>query len=140
MIARLSRILPLIIILAVVAAVVYIIMSFRYSSNHAKLMLIKVFTWLNIALAAVFLVITLYAVFEGNQGVLELTGSCLIIALVALAVTRICNAVFKKNHPNFGQVTSQATIVNPSLAARFGEAFKQALQEALKDTFSKGNK
>ena len=136
MIARLSRIIPFVIILAVLAGVLYVIMSFRYSSNHAKLLLIKIFTWLNIAFSVVFLLITLYALFEGNQGVVELTGSCLALALIALIVTRICNAIFKKNHPNFGQATSQATIVNPSVASRFAAAFKQALQEALKNTFT----
>ena len=34
--ARLSRIVPLLAVLAFIAAVVYIVMSFRYSSERAK--------------------------------------------------------------------------------------------------------
>ena len=134
---RLYRIIPLLILLAVIAAVVYVVMSFRYSSNHAKIALIKVFTVLNIVLSVLFLLITLYALFEQNDPVFELAGSCLITTLVGLAVTRICNYVFQKNHPNFTEDAATANFINPSLATRFGEAFKKAFGDALQETFRK---
>ena len=132
---RLYRIIPLLILLAVVAAVVYVIMSFRYSSDRAKATLITVFTWLCTALSVFFLLATLYAVFEHNDTVIELAGSCLATTLVGLGITRLCNHVFKKNHPRYGEEVAQATIINESITSRFAEAFRRAFGEALKDTF-----
>jgi len=133
---RLYRIIPLLILMAVVAAIVYVIMSFRYSSDRAKDALIRVFTWLTIVLSAFFALATLYAIFEDNTTVIELAGSCLATTLVGLVITRICNHVFRKNHPHYGEEVAQATIVNETITSRFAEAFKQALGQALKDTFT----
>ena len=132
---RLYRIIPLLILLAVVAAVVYVIMSFRYSSDRAKAALITVFTWLCSILSVFFALVTVYALFEHNTTVIELAGSCLATTLVGLVITRICNHVFKKNHPHYGEEVAQATIINESLSSRFAEAFKRAFGEAMKDTF-----
>ena len=132
---RLYRILPLLILLAVVAAVVYVIMSFRYSSDRAKATLITVFTWLTIALSIVFAIATIYAVFEQNGTVIELAGSLLATTLIGLGITRLCNHIFKKNHPHYGEEVAQATIVNESLSSRFAEAFKKAFGQAVKETF-----
>lgn len=137
---RLYRILPLILILAVIAIIVYFVLTWRYSSNKAKEVLIRVFTVITIALSVFFGIVTLYAVFEQNVPVIELTGSCLAIGLIGLLITRICNAVFRKHHPNFRVVTGKATIVNESLGAKFGKAFRKAFGEALKETFGRGKK
>ena len=134
---RLYRILPLLVVLAVVAVVVYLIMSFRYSSDKAKAALIKVFTWLCGILSIAFGVITVYALFEQNQPVVELVGSCLAVTLIGLVITRICNYIFKKNHPRYGEEVAQATIVNESITSRFGEAFRRAFGEALRETFKR---
>lgn len=134
---RLYRILPLLAVMALVAVVVYLIMSFRYSSEKAKAVLIKVFTWMCAVLSVAFGIITLYAVFEQNQPVIELAGSCLAVTLIGLVVTRLCDYIFKKNHPRYGEEVAQATIVNESIASRFGEAFRRAFGEALRDTFKR---
>ena len=135
--ARLSRIVPLLAVLAVIAAVVYVVMSFRYSSERAKATLIQVFTWLTGGLSVIFALVTIYALFEQNIPVIELFASFLGTTLVGLAITRICNAVFKRNHPHYGEDVARATIINESIASRFAEAFKRALGEALKDTFKR---
>ena len=44
MIARLSRIVPMLILLAVLAGIVYLVMAYRHSPNRAKEILIKMFT------------------------------------------------------------------------------------------------
>ena len=132
---RLYRIIPLLILLAVVAVLVYLIMSFRYSSDRAKAALIKVFTWLCGILSIFFTLVTVYALFEHNEPVIELAGSCLATTLVGLIITRICNHVFRKNHPHYGEQVAQATIINESISSRFAEAFKRAFGEAMKDTF-----
>lgn len=134
---RLYRIVPLLVLLAVVAAAVYVIMSFRYSSERAKAALIRVFTWLCAALSVVFALITAYALFERNEPVVELFGSCLAVTLAGLVITRVCNAVFRRNHPRYGEQVAQATIVNESLASRFGAAFRKALADALRETFKR---
>jgi hypothetical protein len=134
---RLYRILPLLVLLAVVAAVVYLIMSFRYSSERAKAALIRVFTWLCIILSVAFGIITLYALFEHNEPVIELFGSCLAVTVIGLVITRICNAVFRKNHPHYGEDVAKATIVNESISTRFAAAFRKAFSEAMRDTFKR---
>ena len=134
---RLYRILPLLVLMAVVAVVVYLIMSFRYSSDKAKAVLIKVFTWLCIVLSVAFGIVTIYALFEQNQPVIELAGSCLLVSVIGLVITRICNRVFRKNHPHYGEEVAQATIINESITSRFAEAFRRAFGEALRDTFKR---
>lgn len=134
---RLYRILPLLVILAVIAVVVYLIMSFRYSSDKAKAVLITVFTWLCAILSVFFGIVTAYALFEQNQPVIELAGSCLAVTLIGLGVTRLCNRVFRKNHPHYGEEVAQATIINESITSRFAEAFRRAFGEALRDTFKR---
>ncbi|MBR0404609.1 MAG: guanylate cyclase [Eggerthellaceae bacterium] len=137
---RLYRIIPLLILMAVVAAVVYVIMSFRYSSDRAKATLITVFTWLTIVLSVFFALATLYAIFEDNGTVIELAGSCLATTLVGLGVTRLCNHIFKKNHPHYGEEVAQATIINESISSRFADAFRRAFGEAVKETFDPNRK
>ena len=66
MIARLSRIVPLLIVLAVVAGIVYLVATYRYSPSRAKEILIKMFTWLTGILSAFFLLVTLYALLESD--------------------------------------------------------------------------
>ena len=132
---RLYRILPLLVLLAVVAVVVYLIMSFRYSSERAKATLITVFTWLCGILSVFLAIVPLYALLEQNQPVIELAGSCLAVTVIGLIVTRICNHIFRKNHPRYGEDVAKATIVNESISTRFAEAFRRAFGEALRDTF-----
>ena len=132
---RLYRILPLLAVMALVAVVVYLIMSFRYSSERAKATLITVFTWLCGILSVFLAIVTLYALLEQNQPVIELAGSCLAVTVIGLIVTRICNHIFRKNHPRYGEDVAKATIVNESISTRFAEAFRRAFGEALRDTF-----
>ncbi len=101
MIARLSRIVPLLILLAVVAGVVYLVVAYRHSPNRAKEILIKLFTALTGALSVFFLLVSAYAWFEHNDAVFDLAFSFLITVLVGLVVTRICRAVFLRHHPSY---------------------------------------
>lgn len=108
MIARLSRIIPLIIILAIVAAIVYLVATWSYSPNKAKEILIRVFTWFTGVLSIALAVICLYVLLDGNWAVFELTASFLATALIALGVTRICHAVFVRHHPNYKKKAQKA--------------------------------
>ena len=87
MVARLTRIIPLLLLLAFVAGVVYVVAAWRYSPARAKEILIKAFTVLNVALTAFFGLASLYALSESNGDVLDLT--------------RICRAVFLKHNPSY---------------------------------------
>ena len=134
---RLYRILPFLIPLAIIILVAYLIMSFRYTSEKAKVTLIRFLTWLFGILSVMLGLITAYALFEQNQPVIELFGSCVVITLIGLIVTRICNAIFRKNHPNYDEKVTKATIVNESITSRFTAAFRKAFTEALRDTFKR---
>lgn len=137
---RLYRILPLLLVLAAIAVVVYFVVSWTRSPSKAKEILIRVFTWITAVISIFFGLVTLYAVFEQNIPVIELAGSCLAVGLIGFAITRICNHVFKKRHPNFRVVAGKATIVNESLGTKFANAFRKAFGEALRETFTRGGR
>ena len=109
MVARLSRIVPLLIVLAVVAGLVYLVAAWRHSPNRGKEILIRLFTWLTGALSVVFLLISLYALLDGNALILDLGASFLVAALIGLGITRICRAVFVRNHPGWKQKPVRTT-------------------------------
>lgn len=101
MIARFTRIIPLLIVLAIVAAIIYLVATWRYSPNKAKEILLRVFTWFTGVLSILLALICGYVLLDGNKDVFELAVSFLITALVALGITRICHAVFIHHHPNW---------------------------------------
>lgn len=100
-IARVLQSVPLMIALVVLAVVVYLFVAWVKSPLRAKEILIKLFTVLTIVLSVVFGLASLYAFAESNVKVLEITGSFLVVALVALAITRICRWRFIRNHPQY---------------------------------------
>ena len=99
LLARLSRIVPLIIVLALVAGVVYVVAMFLYSPTKAKEILIKLFTFLMSVLSAFFALASLYALLEGNIDVLELTASFLLL----------CRRSFIKHNPNYRKKPEKAS-------------------------------
>lgn len=113
MIARLSRIVPLLIVLAVVAAIVYLVVAYRHSPNRAKEILIKLFTVITGALSAFFLLVCAYAWLEHNEPVFDLAFSFLLTALIGLAITRICRAVFLRHNPAYRIKPTKARRIGP---------------------------
>ena len=109
MIVRLYRILPLLVVLGIIAAIVYLVVMYRSSPSRAKEVLIIVFTWLTGVLSALFLLVTLYAWGERNAPVTDLALSLLITAGIALAITRICRAVFLRRHPEYRKKATKTT-------------------------------
>lgn len=109
MAARLTRIVPMLIILAVVAGIVYLVAAWRYSPNRGKEILIKLFTVVTGVISAFFGLATLYAWLEHNAPVFDLAFSFLVTGLVGLAVTRICRAVFVRHHPGWGKKPMRTT-------------------------------
>ena len=101
MVARLTRIIPLALLLAFIAGVVYVVASWRYSPARAKEILIKAFTVLNTVLAVFFGLASLYALSESNDAVMDLTLSFMVTALLALAITQNCRAVYLKHNPTY---------------------------------------
>ena len=111
LLARLSRIVPLLLIMAVVAIVIYLVVTYRHSPTRAKEVLIKVFTWLNVVIIAFFGLASLYALFESHAGVLDLALSFAIVGLVYLGITRWCNHVFLKHNPHYRDKRQAARVI-----------------------------
>lgn len=111
LVVRLLQSLPLIIFLAVLAGVIYVVVAWWKSPARAKEILIEVFTVLNIALSIFFALASAYALLENNNPVLELTVSFLIVALVALAITRICRWRFIKHNPHYAKKRQRAKLL-----------------------------
>ena len=99
--ARLYRLLPLLIALAVVAAIIYAFVSWKYTDTRAKELLIKIFLGINSVLSALFVLATLYAWAEGNMFVAEFFLTCAIMMIVLLAINVYCRQRFLHNHPNY---------------------------------------
>ena len=112
LIATLSRSIPLLIVLVLIAVGIYLFVSWRKSPMRAKEVLIKVFVVLCSALSIFFLLVTLYAIVDGNTPVTELAASCLLVSLVGLLVTFICRHRFKVHHPHYSkETTAKANVV-----------------------------
>lgn len=100
-IARILQSVPLVIALVVLAIVVYLFVAWLKSPLRAKEILIKMFTVITIVLSVIFGLASLYAFAESNVKVLEITGSFLVVALLALGITRLCRWRFVRNHPQY---------------------------------------
>lgn len=99
--ARLYRIAPLLIILAIIALAIYLVVSWKSTPARAKEVLIKIFIVLNGGLSALFLLATLYALLEGNLFVAEFFATCMATTLIVLSITFVCRFRFLKNNPNY---------------------------------------
>lgn len=99
--ARIFQSVPLMIALIVLAIVVYLFVAWLRSPLRAKEILIKMFTVITIVLSVAFILASLYAFMESNIKVLEVTGSFLIVSLLALGITRFCRWRFVRNHPQY---------------------------------------
>ena len=112
LIAGLTRSLPLLIALIVLAIVIYAVVSWRRTPTRAKEVMIKVFLVLCTAIAAFFALASIYAVIDGNEPVFELAISCAVVGVIGLIVTLICRYVFRKHHPHYVvEPTAKATPV-----------------------------
>ncbi|WP_236650750.1 guanylate cyclase [Adlercreutzia muris] len=101
LIARLSRVVPLVLLLAVAAGAIYLVVTYRHSPARAKEVLIAVFTWLCGVLSGFFALASVYAFFDGAPAVLDLTLSFLAVTLLGLGLTRFANYRFLKHNPSY---------------------------------------
>lgn len=108
--ARLSRVVPLLGILAALGIIVYLVASMRYTSPRAKEIVLKMFTWVFAAISIFFALACLYALIEHNIAVLELMATFMGTGLVGLGITRWCNHIFLKNNPSFRNKPAKATV------------------------------
>ena len=101
LIAGLSRSLPLVIALVILAIAIYFVVSWWKTPTRAKEIMIKVFLVVCSAISIAFLLISGYALLDGNMPVFELAISCAIVGIIGLLITLICRYVFRKNHPHY---------------------------------------
>lgn len=111
LLARLTRVVPLLLVMAVVAIVIYLVVTYRHSPTRAKEVLIKVFTWFNVVVIVFFGLVSLYALFESYKGVLDLAVSFAVVGLIGLGVTRWCNHVFLKHNPHYRNKRQSAQVI-----------------------------
>ena len=113
--ARLSRTIPLIVVMGLLAGVIYLVLKIRTSPNRAKEVLIKVCLWLYGIQTVLFLLLMLYALFENNVAVAELWAAFALVTFVAVVIALVCRWRFKKNHPNYkSEVTDPRAKVVPN--------------------------
>lgn len=107
--ARLSRVVPLLIVMAVAAGLIYVVVTYRHSPARAKEVLIKIFTWFNGVVVGFFALVSVYAFFDDAPAVLDLSLSFMIVGLVGLLITCIANWRFLKHNPNYRKKRLAAT-------------------------------
>ncbi|RKI97399.1 guanylate cyclase [bacterium D16-34] len=112
MLVRLSRIIPFLLVLAVLAAIIYLVMTYRHSPTRAKEILIKLFIGITSVTSVFFALMSLYAWFEHNDAVFDLAFSFLLTMLICLGVTLWCRAVFLKHHPEYRKKPQRAKRLN----------------------------
>ena len=118
MVARFTRILPLLVVMALVAAVIYVAVSWRSSPNRAKELLIRIFFGINGLICVFFGLAALYAFFESNSVAVELALSFFAMGAIGLVVTAICRAIFRQNHPHYRFMPVEAEVINPPIWQR----------------------
>lgn len=123
LVARLSRSIPLLIALVLLAVIIYFVVSWRSSPTRAKEVLIRVFTILCSALTVFFALASLYALADANQPVLELAISFAGVGAVGLIITLICRWRFKKNHPHYRLSMNAKATPQGSSPAKRSDAF-----------------
>lgn len=101
MLIRLYRVVPFLIVLAIIAFILYLVVGLRYSRPRAKEVILKLFTWLSIAVSVVFALASAYALFEQNEAVFDLMITFCLTGVVCLIITQICYAVFLKHYPDY---------------------------------------
>lgn len=107
--ARLSRVVPLLIVMAVAAGLIYVVVTYRHSPARAKEVLVKIFTWFNGIVVGFFALVSVYAFFDDAPAVLDLSLSFMIVGLVGLIITRLANWRFLAHNPNYRKKRFAAT-------------------------------
>lgn len=110
LVARLTRSVPLIIVLVILAVIIYFAVTYFRSKARAKEILIAVFTVICSVIIAFFGLVSLYALFEHNEPVLELAASFAGVGVVGLVITLICRHIFKKHNPHYRWKAEKARI------------------------------
>ena len=101
MLIRLYRSLPLVVILVILAIIIYLVMAQVRTPVRAKEVLIKVFTWISGIIIGFFGIVSLYALFERNNAVLDLSVGFMLVGVIALTITLLCRYLFRKHHPHY---------------------------------------
>ena len=107
---RLTRIVPFVIFLAILAVFIYLIARFRFPSARAKQIVIDFFTAICVVLCIGLAVITLLTVLDKNTFAVEIFGSFLAAAVLGLIVVRICNWSFLKKYPQYKHRPDEAFV------------------------------
>ncbi len=98
---RLYRLAPLAVILIVLAIVLYLVVTHLRTPARAKEVLIQVFTWLSAIIIGFFGIVSLYALFEHNDAVLDLSVGFMVVGVLSLGITLLCRYRFRKRHPHY---------------------------------------
>ena len=107
---RLTRIVPFVIFLAVLAVIIYLIARFRFPSARAKQIVIDFFTAICVVLCVALGFITLLTVLDSNAFAVEIFGSFLAAAVLGLIAVRICNWRFLKKYPQYKRKPNETFI------------------------------
>lgn len=133
---RMIRLIPLVVILLFIGLIIYLISQAKYSPNRAKLIVIKVFTWICLVLTGFFILCCLYAILDKNIAVLELFASFAAVPLFGLLITFICRIIFFKHHPEFKD-KAYKTNHNETYTSFWKKRIIKIIKDLIKNKFNK---
>ncbi len=99
--ARISRMVPVIVVLLVAMALVYAVIYITQGSARAKEVSLKVFWWICAVGSAISALTMLYAWFDGSDLMFDFAFCNLVVMLFAWAIDLLCAWRFKKNNPRY---------------------------------------
>ncbi len=100
-IARIYRIIPLIVVLALAAGIAYAVAARSNNGVRVTQVVLKAFWWLCAVGSAFFVLATLYALADGNAFAAELFISCAAVFAVGWVIDLLCAWRFRVHHPGF---------------------------------------
>ena len=119
-VARLTRLLPIIIGIVLAALALYVFVSIRYTPVKAKEVLIKVFTVFFGVTTIFFILATIYAALDSTRPeAVELMLTFLLPFAFGLALTLVFRAIFLHNHPAYKLRPVRTQTIKEPLWKRF---------------------
>lgn len=101
LLARLYRMVPLIVLLVLLGVAVFVFVATRHNSERAKEAVLKLFWWVCAVLTGLALLGALYAWFDGSELVFDLFLTSAALTGIGWLVDLICGAIFRKHHPKY---------------------------------------
>lgn len=110
LLVRIYRLIPLVIVVLLIAAAIYLVVQAKHNPQKAKLSVIKFFMYACLMLMVFFAIWALYAIFENNTPHTELSVSGVVLFGVILLIDLWVRHAFLKKNPKYKRPAKKARL------------------------------